>query len=169
MSREALISEIMRSEGWPKFTDAPHDRGGPTKGGITLLTLSRFFGRPATLTELKELPEATARLIYERLFIIWPGFEQILDEQLRHYVVDIGVTSGTTRAIRYLQRQVGAKDDGYFGPVTAIAVNGADPVKLLHRLIAYRATKMAADVQDNPDQLKWIEGWIARAVKPLLA
>lgn len=162
-----LVSHIMKAEGWPTFTDAVNDRGGPTKGGITLATLSRYLRRPATVAELKALPEYTARTIYAQEYIEKPGFGRITDERVQAYLVDIAVTSGPKRAIRYLQRMVGTEDDGYLGPVTAAAANAMDPTRLLNRLIAYRATKMAADVQDNPEQVKWIEGWIARAVKPL--
>jgi len=164
-----IIDEVMKAEGWPQFTDAPADRGGPTRGGITLKTLSGYMGRECSVDELKALDEATARAIYETLFIVKPGFMRIADERVREYLIDIGVTSGPARAIRYLQRVVGAKDDGVLGSATADAANRFDPDALLRRLVAYRAKKMAADVQDNPAQIKWLEGWIARAVKPLEA
>lgn len=167
-----VIDEVMQREGWPKFTDASEDRGGPTKGGITLKTLSGYMGRPCTTEELQALDEPTARAIYETIFIVKPGFMRIADQEVREYLIDIGVTSGPARAVRYLQRCIGlpAKDvDGVLGPVTAAAANKMDPVDLLLNLIAYRCVKLAADVQENPAQLKWLEGWIARAVKPLEA
>lgn len=169
MAYEKLVSEIMVAEGWPKFTDKPNDRGGPTKGGITLGALTTFLGRQATVDELKALPEATARQIYEQNYIVRPGFALIDDERVVAYLVDIGVTSGQKRAIRYLQRVVGAADDGNLGPKTAAMANIWDPRRLLGRLVAYRAIKMAALVQEDPSQLEWIEGWITRAVKPLNA
>lgn len=167
MSRAQIVSDIMAAEGWPKFTDAAGDRGGPTKGGITLGALSSFLGHAAMVDELKALPEATARVIYERDYIERPGFGRIIDERLMAYLVDIAVTSGQATAIRYLQRTCGVTDDGILGPQTAAAANAMDPARLLHKLIAYRATKLAALVQTDPSQIKWIEGWIARAVKPL--
>lgn len=167
MSYDKLVSEIMVAEGWPKFTDKPNDRGGPTKGGITLGALSTHLGRQATVEELKALPEATARTIYEQAYIVAPGFSRLNDERIVAYLVDIAVTSGQKRSIRYLQRVVGAVDDGNLGPKTAAMANIWDPKRLLDRLIAYRAVKMAALVQEDPTQIEWIEGWIARAVKPL--
>nr|WP_222532573.1 glycosyl hydrolase 108 family protein [Azospirillum sp. 412522] len=43
---EAIIDTILRREGWPRYTDRPSDRGGPTKGGITLATLTNWRKRP---------------------------------------------------------------------------------------------------------------------------
>lgn len=167
-----VIDEVMLSEGWPTFTDKPNDRGGPTKGGVTLKTLSGYMGRPCTVEELQALDENTARAIYETIFIVKPGFMRIADERVREYLIDIGVTSSPARAVRYLQRVLGFPEkqvDGVLGSATAAAANRFDPDALLRRLVAYRAKKMAADVQDNPAQLENLEGWIARAVKPLEA
>ena len=162
-----IIGEILVREGWPKYTDNPNDRGGPTKGGITLKTLSGFIGRTATVEELQALDETTARLVYQTLFIIRPGFVHIKDLNLQDYVVDIGVTSGPVRAIRYLQTLLNLKTDGVFGSLTITAVNGSDGGKLLLRLIAHRCLMMCGDVEANPNQLAEIEGWIRRAVSPL--
>lgn len=167
MNYTAIVSDIMRAEGWPTFTDTPRDRGGPTKGGITLAALSASIGRQATVSDLMALPEAIARSIYQRDYIGQPGFWRLADEQLLAYCVDMAVTSGQKRAIRYLQRVAGVTDDGILGPETARVANIWDPARLLRRLVAYRAIKMAALVQEDPTQLKWIEGWITRAVRPL--
>lgn len=165
-----VIDDLMLAEGWPTYTDKPNDRGGPTKGGITLKTLQAYYKRPATVEELKALPEATARSIYEFMFITGPGFNRILDSRVRDYLIDIGVTSSPARAVRFLQYCLaGLKQDGELGPITERAANAAEPRSLLLRLVARRATMMAADVQNNPEQLENIEGWIARAVKPLLS
>ena len=39
MTTEQVITDILRREGWPKYTNRAADKGGPTKGGITLETL----------------------------------------------------------------------------------------------------------------------------------
>ena len=39
------LEKILEREGWPKYTDHPDDRGGPTKGGITLGTLRSWRGQ----------------------------------------------------------------------------------------------------------------------------
>lgn len=162
------ISDILKREGWPAYTNRPEDRGGPTKGGITLKTYAAYLGRPVTIAQLQALEEPTARKIYEFTFIVQPGFGAIRDRRVRDYLIDIGVTSGPARSIRYLQRAVGGLTvDGVLGPKTAAAANAVDPTALLLRLVAIRCRMMAADVQDNPDQLPNIEGWITRAVQPL--
>lgn len=172
MSYAEIITDVLKREGWPKFTDDPNDRGGPTRGGITLSMLSKFRKQPVTVEQLKALEEPEARAIYETVFIVEPGFMRIADEEVREYLIDTGVTSSPARAVRYLQRCLGfapAQVDGVLGSQTAAAANAVDPVDLLLKLIAYRAVKIAAFVQEDPTQLKYLEGWIARAVKPLEA
>lgn len=163
-----VIDEILEREGWPKFTCDPNDRGGATKGGITLRTLSGYLGRKATVEELEALDETTARKIYESVFVIRPGFTRIYNDQVREYLIDIGVTSGPARAVRYLQLALGGlKVDCMLGNKTAAAANTANQVSLLLRLVALRCRMMAEDVVENPSQLKYLEGWIRRAVLPL--
>lgn len=162
-----IIDRILEREGWPAFTDKPFDHGGPTRGGLTLSTLSRFLGRTATVEELKALDQPTARQVYEVLFIIGPGFSGIADLHVREYMVDIGVTSSPERATRYLQFVLGVKIDGVCGSKTIAAANDCDPGALVAHLIARRCDMTAGFVQDNPDQLGSLQGWIRRAVGPL--
>ena len=71
---EAIIDTILRREGWPRYTNRPSDRGGPTKGGITLATLASWRKRPVTATDVAALDEAEVRAIYRARYIEEPGF-----------------------------------------------------------------------------------------------
>ena len=52
MELKSIIDALLNVEGWPQYTNRPSDKGGPTKGGITLPALSEYLGRPATIEEL---------------------------------------------------------------------------------------------------------------------
>lgn len=143
---EALIDEILRREGWPKYTNRPSDRGGPTKGGITLATLARWRKRPVTAADVEALDEAEVRAIYRAMFIDDPGFSKIADAKLRELVIDSGGNHGTTRASTWLQDAVNdllgrpvLKVDGQVGPATLAAVAKVDQTSLYW---AYVATRM---------------------------
>src|SRR3990167_11048904 len=98
---EPILAHIFQIEGWPAFTDDPTDRGGSTKGGITLAALQAWRGRPTTKAELRNLTKAEAGDIYRSRYIA--PFEAVEDELLRWQVVDAGVLSGPARAARWLQ------------------------------------------------------------------
>ena len=44
MTDNEIVDEILRREGWPKYTNLAADRGGPTKGGITLGAWREYSG-----------------------------------------------------------------------------------------------------------------------------
>jgi lysozyme family protein len=115
VTADELIADILEREGG--FVDHPHDRGGPTKFGITKGTLYRWRQRPVTTADVRGLAIDEARDIYRAEYIEGPGFDA-LPEPLRAHVVDFGVNAGTVQAVRTLQRVVGVKPDGVLGTVT---------------------------------------------------
>lgn len=140
MRDTAIIDETLRREGWPKYTNLPADRGGPTKGGITLETWRFFTGNKfATAADLEHINEAQARTVYRRLYITDPKFDKIDSNELRELVIDAGVNHGTRRASKWLQAVLRLSQDGILGPITLAAVACADPRALFLLIIAKRA------------------------------
>ena len=125
---ETIIEGILRREGG--WVDHPADRGGPTKYGITLRTLSRWRGSRAIAEDVRALTKEQARRIYRHLYIEKPGFDRIEDPRLRELVIDCAVHHSPARAVRWLQKAAGVKVDGRCGPVTLGAANAA-PAKSL--------------------------------------
>lgn len=130
---DRLIDLILRREGWPRYTARSSDRGGPTKGGITLATLAAWRRRPVTAAEVEALEETEVRTIYRARYIEEPGFAGIANPELRELVIDSGVNHGPARAAAWLQDAVNdlagrpmLKVDGKVGPATLAAVNAAD-------------------------------------------
>lgn len=166
MTVEGLIGAILVAEGWPKFTNDPADRGGPTKGGITLRTLAQHRGEDVTAADVEALEEPEVRAIYRFLYVGRPRFDEIHDELLQANVVDAGVLHGTGWAARRLQEVVGVKVDGIVGPVTLGKINDdRNPLGLDLLFTARRAQRVAKIVAADPSQIKYLEGWINRTVK----
>lgn len=141
----AIIDAILKREGWPRYTNRPSDRGGPTKGGITLDTLTAWRKRPVTAADVEALDEAEVRAIYQSRYIDGPGFAGITDADLRALVIDSGVNHGPGRASTWLQDAVNdvagrplLKADGAVGPKTLSAVNSADAGGLWRSVFAAR-------------------------------
>lgn len=172
---QAIITAILEREGWPKFTNLPADRGGPTKGGITLASWREFTRNPqATAADLAAITEDQARAFYYDRHIERPGFAGIADASLRELVVDAGVHHGTVIVSQWLQQLVGVVVDGRVGPVTLRAVNRASPHALYLRLVARRVRlfgrlvtrdKSLARARHSGFELQAIfaEGWNNRA------
>lgn len=163
---DRLIDGILDAEGWPKFTNDPNDRGGPTKGGITLETLGAWRGKPVTAADVEALTGPEVRAIYRQEFVVGPGFDKIGDADVRFYVVDAGVLHGPGWAARRLQEVAGVAPDGVVGPVTLAAVNADDLGAKLNLLFAARRVRKVVDIAvRDPSQLKWLRGWINRSLK----
>lgn len=166
---DEIIDGILAAEGWPNFVDHPDDRGGPTKGGITLETLDKYRmvhdRSTASLADLKNLDEGEARKIYLDCYVLEPGFHEIADTPLMFNVIDAGVLHGTGWAARRLQEVAEVTVDGILGEETLGAVNdGPDgPLSLNLRFTRRRIDKCIRIARARPSQLKWLAGWVNRA------
>lgn len=155
-----IVAAIKKAEGWPKYTNHPHDLGGPTKGGITLDTL-RTWRRDPTLTavDLQVLTEPEANAVYQFLYL--QPFAAITDRALRHYLIDLGVLRGPRRAAIMLQEIVGADADGWIGPKTMTALKPFAK-HILVMLIGSRFTHIEGRIRENLTQRTFRNGWRAR-------
>lgn len=175
---ETIIDEIEKAEGWPKYTNDPDDRGGPTKGGITIKTLEGWRGRSLEPADVKSLDRSEARAIYLQKFINEPGFAQIENDLLRYQMVDCGVLHGPRRPSRWLQQSMNEIEserltplnlavDGHIGPRTITALGSMASVcdSLNLRIAILRIRFLAGIVSRDPSQAKYIRGWLNRATK----
>lgn len=167
-----VIDGVLRREGFGEFTNHPADKGGATKYGVTLATLrSRKPG--ATIDDVRALTEEEARRIYLEDFVQRPGFDRV-EEPLRALLVDFGVTSGPSRAIRALQLAVGSHPDGNMGPNTLDSVRRADQASVYASVLRQYFGHFVNVVLNDPDviafrharpnsQLRFLRGWVNRS------
>ena len=135
--RDCLHAAIARWEG--EWQDDPNDRGNWAHGwdgsvrrigtmrGVTPDAFARHLGiDPASLTPDRmraEITLAVAAEIGVAGYYRGPGFDCLTWGPLVEIAVDIGWGSGPMRAIRMLQRQIGAVADGVIGDQTAAALD----------------------------------------------
>lgn len=173
---DTIIDGILENEGWPRYTNNPLDKGGPTKGGITLDTLERWRKRSTSADDVAALEELEVRAIYRAEYVSGPGFDLIEDEQLRFNVIDAGVLHGQAWATRRLQEVAGVTVDGIAGPITLQAVNAASARRLNLLFTARRALKIARIVRSDARErnfncyaTEFLVGWMVRTVHHLEA
>jgi lysozyme family protein len=128
---------VLKHEGG--FVDHPKDPGGATNKGITHKTYSEFLGRPLEdVNELKSIPDEHVDLIYKQNY--WDKIKgDDLPAGLDFSVFDWAVNSGPSRASKYLQKIVEAKQDGAIGPKTLELVNKKETKDLINKLSEERA------------------------------
>lgn len=169
------ISAMLVREGWPLFTDRPADRGGPTKGGITLPTLSAFLGHPADVETLRDLPRATAIALYSQMF--YQPWTWVVDDDLRDLLFDMDVNHGQHMTVHMLQEAISVPVTGVVGPLTQKMVNGTNATALHHRIYRMRQDFYLGLALNEPEvqvfmkktfpksQLNNLHGWLNRLLE----
>lgn len=170
---EVVVNEVLVREGI--LADNPNDKGGLTKYGITLPTMTDYLkatgvNRAATKTDILGLTKEKAAEIYYRLFWIAPRIAE-LPFELAKDVFDFAVNSGIGRAVRYLQRVVKVKEDGALGSGTLKAVSehlGKLGVRSLSNQYSIERGRFVMRlVQSDPSQLPFLLGWYNRIIDNL--
>lgn len=165
---DELLGEVIAREGG--FVHHPADRGGPTKFGITRRTLSEWLGRSATVDEVRQLDEETAREIYVARYLAGPRIDTLPPEIIPQ-VFDMAVNHGPRRAVRILQEVLGLAGwpvdiDGVIGPQTRKAAFEAQEQMgpfLTNAVADQRANFYRRLVAADPSQRVFLRGWLRRA------
>ncbi len=115
MNFDEAFVRLLGNEGG--YANDPRDPGGETMWGITRrVALANGYTGP-----MREMTPAQARAIYLPLY--WNAAHiDCLEDELRFHVFDAAVNSGVGQAVRWMQRAVGAVDDGVVGPKTLVAL-----------------------------------------------
>lgn len=156
---ERALSVILKHEGG--FVNHPKDPGGITNLGVTKKTWEAWTKRTASVADMKALtPDAVAPL-YRKNYWLAAGCD-FLPEPLALCVFDFAVNAGPARAVRYLQRLVGAKDDGIPGSKTMIAVEAFIKAQGLAEAVKQYQDKRIGYYQSLPTFDTFGKGWLRR-------
>lgn len=118
---DAALAEVLKHEGG--YVNHPSDPGGRTNRGITQRTWEAWTGKPASEADMRGLTMADVRPLYRKRY--WDEVRgNDMPGALALCVFDFAVNAGPARAARFLQRMVGAAQDGVIGPATIAAVDG---------------------------------------------
>ena len=156
MNFDTCFAKLLGHEG--DFSDHPADPGGKTRFGITE-AVAREVGYRG---DMRELPLDLAKRIYREKYWNTVRADE-LPAGIRYVVFDAAVNSGPRQAIVWLQRAVGAADDGVLGPKTLASLGSlsADGVRM--RYMAQRLRFMTG----LPTWPAFGRGW-ARRIADLL-
>lgn len=149
------------------YFNHPADKGGPTKYGVTLATLSKARGKQATIKDVRALCIEEAKAIYRESYYRAPGIHK-LPRLIQEQVFDISVNSGPDRAVRMLQEALNVLGsrlvvDGKIGRKT-IGAAQLHPSAYINNVLAHlRLAFFEGLVRRSPSQRAFLKGWTARA------
>lgn len=154
---ELLKPFILRWEGG--FVDDPLDRGGATNKGITIGTFRNFYGKDATVEQLKNITdEQWLRIFKSGYWDKWKA-DDIENQSIADIVVDWAWASGTATSIKQVQKILGVAVDGIVGNDTLTAINTADQRSLFVKIHSRRIEFVENIVKRDPSQTRFLKGW----------
>lgn len=140
------------------FTNDPRDAGGRTIWGIS------ERANPGEWANGPPTRERAIEVYYDK-YVRGPGFDRVTHPSIQRQLVDFGVTSGPALAITKIQTLVGTEPDGQLGPVTLAKINSdPQPIRLNNLLALERVMMMGRLVQKRPSDVKFLSGWLNRAL-----
>lgn len=156
------LEHVLEMEG--RFTDDPHDPGGPTNFGITLAVFAAWRKEKLTsvkradlVRDLKAISSETVSAIYRRRY--WDLADCAdLPAPLAFMHFDAAVNHGVGAATRCLQEAVGVGVDGEIGPETRAAIAAAPVIETLEIYAAIRRRRYRA----LPHFWRFGRGWLRR-------
>lgn len=134
------------------------DRGGATQYGITLKLAKRYGIEDAE--QLRAMTLAEAASIYKKEF--W-RFDHLKSQRVATKVFDMCVNMGGGQATKLLQRALGIRADGIFGPKTLDFTNAANESLLLALLVDECKDFYNEIVAHDESQKVFLKGWLNRA------
>jgi lysozyme family protein len=179
MSIQSMIEGVIQREAG--YVNNPADRGGPTNWGITEAT-ARRHGYTGLM---RDLPRATAELIYLREYVTGPGFDKVaaIHAGIGEELVDSGVNCGPARPGPWLQRTLNLLNrqaklfsdlvvDGALGPATlaalksVLAQRGADGATVILRTLNCLQGAYYAEITERREaNEEFFFGWILNRVE----
>lgn len=162
---EKAFIEIIGIEGG--YVNHPHDKGGPTKYGISQKSYPHLDIKRITLEEAKN--------IYYKDY--WNHrylrLDNILEYRVALEIFDTSVNMGPKQAAYILQKSLNIlnrneKDfedlevDGWIGEQTLMAYDKVDKFILLKVLNGYQFIRYVNIAENNPTQEEFFNGWMKR-------
>ena len=130
------LAWVLEHEGG--HVDHAEDPGGETMMGVTKRVYERYcMENDLLVKDMRTLTHEDVAPIYKKNY--WEKMKcDELPSGVDYFVFDFGVNAGPSRAIKFLQKVVGATQDGAIGPQTLGLVNDADVLHTLDALYSDR-------------------------------
>ena len=190
---ERLVLPVIFDHEGRKYSNHPHDAGGPTKYGVSLKFAQQYGDRDGDgkadldldgdgdvdADDIKLMTPEVAAVVYRSEWWGRYGYDRILDVGIATKVMSLAINLYSAKlAHRLLQRALRAcghpvQEDGVLGDISIKAINSQPGWLLLaafrseaagHYRMIYERRKAAISLgSKNPPFDAFIEGWLNRA------
>lgn len=160
MSFSQALAFTLKEEGG--YADDPADHGGATNHGITQATYDTYRqhkGLP--VRSVRDIEDHEIADIYQAMYWL-PAHCGELETRLGICHFDWAVNHGVHGAVATLQQAIGVPPDGIFGPATRAALASKPPEQTVASYLAIRRRWYTDRVKAEPDQAKFLAGWLGR-------
>lgn len=124
------------------YVHHPQDPGGATNRGITQKTYDAFRrAKGVPVRDVRDIDDVEVRAIYREQYAR-PVWFDVLPSGVDYALFDFAVNSGVSRAVKYVQRIVGVRQDGIMGNQTLSAIRAQDAQALINALCDARLAFM---------------------------
>jgi len=146
------------------YSNDPADHGGATNKGIIQTAYNTYRTSLRLPTQsVQYISDAEVRDIYYKNYWLVAKCDKLpIGIDTLHF--DTAVNVGPTQAAKFLQRTVGVKDDGVIGSQTLAAVNATVSKTVIRKYCTSRVNFYIDLVVKDVSQLKFLKGWISRAM-----
>lgn len=161
MSFERALHTVLAHEGG--YVNDKTDRGGATNKGVTQKVYDAWRrSHVLPVRSVAEISNTEVATIYMTQY--WnPAWCEKLPDDLALIHFDAAVNHGVRRAVKLLQRAVGASDDGLMGRETMksleIALAMTDENAIIKAYLDERSDFYDDIVENDPSQVRFIAGW----------
>jgi len=165
---DIAIPHVLAWEGG--YVSHPADPGGATNRGITIGVFKKYaqslLSIEPTLENLKALTEVQAKAIYKHAFWDRMQGDKIDSQQMASIMFDGFVNCGAN-GIKMMQRVIGVKEDGIFGPNSLSALNTitAEKDAEIHIYTWYKGLRKQYYenlAERKPAMKVFLKGWLNR-------
>jgi lysozyme family protein len=147
---------ILEDEGG--FSADKKDPGGVTNLGVTLRTWEDWQRRQVNVQEMRDLSADQVLPLYRARY--WDAVKaDMLPSGIDYLVFDCAVNCGVSNAIKFIQRALGAKEDGVIGPVTLTSLRTVDVGDLIDKFTQIKTEHY----ESLPTFAEFGEGWVNRS------
>lgn len=159
-----LVPHILKFEGG--FVNDPDDLGGATNKGVTFKIYKLYRNRKGlpipSVGDLKRLSNDEFTDILKTMFWDACRADDINSQSVANAIVDWAWHSGTTTAVKEIQRVLEVKADGIIGNITLSAINSQSPLPLFGKIKAARVKYIERICKSRPQNQKYYRGWMNR-------
>lgn len=159
-----LVPHILKWEGG--WVNDPDDLGGATNKGVTFKTYKAYCRRKGypqpTEERLRKLTDEQFTDILKTMYWDVCKADCIESQSVANAIVDWAWNSGTTTAIKEVQKVLGVRADGIVGNITLSAINSHSPLPLFGKIQQARVKYLERICVSRPANNKFISGWLNR-------